>query len=80
MDDLWKATLKLNECYRSAGSKSVAEGNCKEFKEDLQNIINSNDFDPQNMLKAFWINYHSNKINNILETKNYYAPTGYGHK
>ena len=73
MENVWKATIRLNECYRTAGSQSKAEEMCKEHHDNLHNMLLSDEFELTNILKYKWIDYNSNFILNV-GTKKYYAP------
>jgi hypothetical protein len=59
MEDVWKATIKLNECYRASESKPSAEESCKQYYDNLTELLNSKAAEPDSILKNFWINYHS---------------------
>jgi hypothetical protein len=60
MEELWKLTIKLNECYRASGVKIKANKVCQKYQDDLKAFINSKEIEPENSLKSTWINYHSN--------------------
>ncbi len=62
MENVWKASIRLNECYRAAGSQSKAEEICKEYHDQLHSLLISDDFELTNILKYKWIDYHSNLI------------------
>jgi hypothetical protein len=62
MEEIWKLTIKLNECYRAAGSKDKANEICKNYHDDLKNLIQSKDAEPDRAFISTWINYHSNLI------------------